>query len=87
MLCYILQNVCIKYRFPENNKWPMRTVPTKYAFSKASSVISFLSCPVVMSDDVQGTELQIQQVDVKRKRKQYSYSSCNYVCAHLHSRR
>jgi len=66
MLRYILQNVCIKHRFPENNKWPIRTVPRKYAFSKAWSVISLLSCPVVMSDDVQRTELQAQQVDVKK---------------------
>lgn len=82
---YIIQNVCIKHRIPESNNWPIRTVPTKYALSKASSVISLLSCPVVMSDNVQRTELQVQQVGVKRKRKQYSYSSCDYVWARLHS--
>jgi len=57
----------------------------KVCLLKASSVISLLPCPVVTSDDVQRTEVQVQQVDVKRKRTQYSYSSCDYVCARLHS--
>jgi len=85
MLRYILQNVYIKHRFLENNKWPMRTVPTKYAFWKAWSVISLLSCPVFMSDDAQRTELQVQQVDGQRKRKQYSYGSCDRFFARLDS--